>query len=215
MPRGGFFDKMHEGLAIREAAAYQDGLSILDSALPDNDNFTEQDATQWERRLGLITNSLVSLEDRKMSILQKMSHPGEIKGRQHYLFLERELQAAGFDVYVFENKFPDGYGDYYTRDPLDISGNVGGYTIQHGDPTPQHGDVQHGGAYQNLIANHIDEQIDWLFNTGPNLRSTFYIGGTPLGTFADVDEERKNEFRQLILRVKPTHMVGFLLINYV
>lgn len=213
MPVGGFFDKLHDGLAISEARLIDDALSTLDSAIPDNDNFNEGDALQWERRLGLITNELVSLANRKLAIKQKMAHPGTILGRQHYLFLERELQAAGFDVYVYENRFasyPDGYE---TQGPLVVSGGIGGISLQHGQV--QHGQRRHGVSFGQIIANSIDNEIDLNFNIGSNLRATFFIGGNPIGTFANVDAERESEFRQLILRVKPVHMVGYLLINYV
>ena len=212
MPKDGFFEKMHVGLILSEVRAYEDGLSVLDSALPDNDNFTEEDATQWERRLGLISNSSVSLANRKLAITQKMAHPGDIYGRQHYLFLERELQAAGFDVYVYENRFPAYPDGYETQTPEEVTGNS--FTAsQHGDF--QHGDLQHGGSVYPLIANSIDSSIDSSFNLGANLRATFFIGGPTVGSYADVDSERELEFRQLILRVKPTHMIGILLINYV
>src|SRR5688572_11845637 len=105
MPVGGFFEKLHNGLAESENRAYEDAVSILDSALPDNDKFTSADASSWEKRLGLITNTSVSLDDRKLSIIRKMAHPGSVKGRQHYLYLQGQLQAAGFDLNVYENRY--------------------------------------------------------------------------------------------------------------
>jgi len=188
-------------------------VSTLDSALPDNANFTADDATAWEKRLGLITNSDVPLADRKLAIIRKMNHPGSIPARQSPEFLQRELRAAGFDVYVYRNRFPDGMGGYITKDPLTVTGGIGGTNRQHGQF--QHGQAQHGSAYTNLIVNHIEEEKDAIFDIGSNLRSTFYIGGTPIGTFANVDADRKAEFRQLILKVKPAQTVGFLLVNYV
>jgi hypothetical protein len=250
MPVSGWSEKMHKGLIVSEERAWNDAKSVLDSALPDNSNFTEQDATDWEIRLGLITNPLVPLSDRKLAITRKINHPGTIKARQHYLYLQGQLRAAGFDVYVFENRFSDGLGGYYTKTPVEVVGEIYGSASQHG--TGQHGDFQHSSGesiaesmliteiefgdiqhdmfqhgdqqhstgvyfeYNNKIVNHIDENLDLQFRTyGSHLKNSFFIGGNPIGTFADVDINRKSEFRQLILKIKPAHAIGFLFINYI
>lgn len=213
-PLGGDFDKLTSGLAASEERAYLDAVSILDSALPDNSNFTSQDATDWERRLGLVTNTLVTLSDRKLAIIRKMNHPGTIKTRQSYLYLQGQLQAAGFNVYVYENRFSDGMGGYTTKTPTEFS--ILPYplgSVQHGDF--QHGDAQHGGGfYGNKVANHISRSDDDSFSVGLNFRSTFFVGGPTAGTWAVVDVNREDEFRQLILKIKPVQTVGFLLVNF-
>lgn len=239
-PRGGWRDKLHKAMGVVEAQAYSDNLATLNAILPDNDNFTAADATDWERRLGLITNSAVSLADRKLAILRKMNHPGTIKARQHYLYLQGQLQAAGFNVFVHENRFDDGLGGLVTIDVAqfigegieDIAthGDAQHGEIEHGDATTvfpelftfaehgeiEHGETEHGGwTYNEIIANEIVAEADFGFNTGENLRSTFFIGGEVAGTFADIDAEREAEFRQLVLRIKPVQTVAFLLINYV
>jgi len=215
MPAGGDMEKLHNALAQSEARAWNAAVAIKDSILPDNDNFTTDDATDWERRLGMIYSPLVPLVDRKLAIIRKMNFPGTIPARQHYLYLEGQLQAAGFSVYVYENRFalyPDGYE---TRNPLTVSSGVGAFQIQHGPW--QHGYRQHGQIYNpyNRVINYIDESQDATFNIGDNLRSTFFVGGAPIGTFANVDINRKDEFRQLILRIKPVQTVGILFINYI
>lgn len=213
MPLNGYLDCLHKGLAISEAQAYEDACAILNSVLPDNDNFSEDDATDWERRLGLITNPAVSLSDRKLAIIRKMNHPGNIPARQNYRYLQGQLQAAGFNVFVYENRFPDGLGGYTTLNPGLLAYGQGLVQFQHGQF--QHGlQIRTGKKFQNIIANHIDEQLDWNFNFGSNMRSTFFICGSSLGTYANVDEDRKKEFRQLILKIKPVQAVGFLFINY-
>lgn len=212
MPKGGVLEKLHDGLAISEERAYLDAMSILNSILPDNAGFTAADATAWEVRLGMITNNAVPLADRKAAIIRKMNHPGTIKARQYYLYVEAQLRAAGFDVYVYENRFalyPDGYE---TKTPEEVSGTTG-QDVQYGDV--QYGDAQMGDAFFEKVVNAIDEDIDLPFNIGTNLRSTFFIGGSPVGTFANVDVFRKKEFRQLILKIKPAQTVAFLFINYV
>lgn len=212
---GSDMEKLHTGLALSEARAYEDGLAILDSILPDNSNFTADDATDWERRLGLIYSPMVSLADRKLAIKRKMNHPGTIPARQHYLYLQGQLQAAGFNVYVYENRFALYPTGFETKNPLVVSSGVGAYKFRHGQFL--HGQKQHGVMYNpfNRVINHIEESRDATFNVGNNLRYTFFVGGSPIGTFANVDVNRKDEFRQLILKIKPAQTVGFLFINYV
>jgi hypothetical protein len=210
---GSNLEKLHRAFAVSETQAYNDACSILNNILPDNSNFTTGDASQWEERLGMINGDAVALADRKLAIKRKMQHPGNIPARQHYLYLEGQLQAAGFSVYVHENRF-DLYPDTYeTQNPRTIYGSSGWVTNLHG--TFLHGQALHGQYYSDIIANSIASEGDLSFNLGSNLRSTFFIGGQTLGTFANVDAEREAEFRQLILKIKPVQTVGFLFINYI
>lgn len=215
IPDDGNIDLLNSSLCESEARfkAYAD--SVMYGILPDNSNFTADDASNWERRLGLPSNSLVSLADRKLAIERKMNHPGDIKARQHYLYLQGQLQAAGFDLYVYENRFALYPTGYETRNPLTVSGGVGGVTKQHGQF--QHGQLMHGQVYDptKIIVNSIEESIDARFNVGSNLRSTFFIGANPVGTFANVDVNRKTELRQLILKIKPVQTVAYLFVNFV
>lgn len=213
-PFDGTLENLHQTLAISEEQTYNDAVSILYAILPDNANFTVDDATEWEVRLGLIVNQLTPLADRKLAIKRKLNQPGAAPAKSNWRYLEEQLQAAGFNVYVFENRFPDYPDGYITMTPFQFSGDNSFFIgNQHGDF--QHGDFQHGGRYTKFVANHIEEARDWYFNIGTNLRSTFFIGGSYEGDFANVDINRKDEFRQLILTIKPVQTVGFLLINYI
>jgi len=215
MSSNSLFEKLHVGLAQSEARAYNDAVSIKDSILPDNANFTADDATDWERRLGLIYSPLSSLVNRKLAIKRKMQHPGLIRARQHYLYLQGQLRAAGFDVYVYENRFLVS-SVLVTKPPTDFLFGIGVVQFQHGQA--QHGQRQHGGTWGNKIVNHIDEDLDLHFDVGSNLRSTFFIGGSDINNpaliMATVPLVRKQEFRQLILKIKPVQTVGYLFITY-
>lgn len=249
--------KLHDALAESENTAYSSALSVLDSILPDNDNFTTDDATSWERRLGLITNTNTPLTDRKRGLIRKMNHPGTIKARQHYLYLERELRAAGFDVYIVENRFLASttldeqlgileFGEwefggtninpdkYEVTDPNTFSNEYANFTVEFGEW--EFG----GGIDYSLVANHIDETLDndffstltdfelpelgavefgeWEFGGTftylQALRSTFFVSGNTPTEMANILASRKDEFRQLILRIKPVQTIGILLINY-
>ena len=230
-PKGGNMEKLNAALSQSEQRAFDDGVSILDEVLPDNANFTTKDATRWEFRLGMITNPAVSLDDRKLAIIRKMNHPGEIPARQSWDYIEETLQAAGFDVYVHENipptsieavlALPFAFGQL-GQSQLGQSqlGNV--YNI-YPDlfSCAQLGVGQLGQFslaqcwYNNKIVNNIEAAKDANWPVGAFKKHTFFIGAATLGEFADVDATRIDEFRQLILRLKPAQAVGYLLINYV
>jgi len=185
--------------------------SILDTILPDNPNFSEADAAIWEKRLGLLQGT--DLETRKKAIMRKLNSPGQCKGRQSLIYIQSQLQAAGFEVWLHENKFSDGSGGYVVTNPGD---GTGGYT-QHG--LGIHGVSTHGASgfpYNSIVANYDRKELE----TSPvysdiELRFTFFIGGQTFPNFASVPKNREREFRKLILTLKPQHMVAYLLINYV
>lgn len=214
MPFNGFFEKLHVGLSVSETQLYNDAIAIHYSILPDNSNFTEDDATDWERRLGLIANPNTPLADRKLAIKRKLNQPGLNPAKAHYQYIQSQLNAAGFNVYVYENKFPLYPEGYETKSPIEVSGDTSLLKKRrHGQF--RHGQFQHGGVFSNKIVNHIDEELDLNFNMGGSYRASFFIGGSPLGTSVNIPTSRKNEFRQLILQLKQVQTVGFLFINYI
>jgi len=203
---GGVFHRLFAGLAKSEEQAAVDTDSILDSILPDNDGFSAQDATEWEIRLGIISNSSVSLADRKAAILRKYNHPSDIRARQSAGFLEQQLRLAGYDVYVFENTIPET--------PQDAASIAGTLTAQMG--AFEFGQLEFNeteGSGIEQIVNRIDAAQDASFVAG-TLKQTFFIGGTPKGIFATIDINRKEEFRQTVLRLKPAQSVAYTFINY-
>lgn len=208
MPFGGFFEKLMVGLAQSEARAYDDAAAILFAIIPDNPGFTLDDCEDWEVRLGLISNSAVSLSDRMLAIRRKMAYPGDIKARQHYLYIQGQLQASGFNVYVYENIWQSGY-DLVTRTVFDVF-NLTNIQLELGDA--QFGDSQFGGGFHFFIANYIDPVLDAGFNVGSTLRFTFFIGGPIAGGFvpqANIPAARLSEFRELVLKLKPRRTTAY------
>jgi hypothetical protein len=204
---GGALYRLFAGLVKSENKAATDTDSILDSILPDNANFSAQDATEWEIRLGIISNSSISLADRKAAILRKYNHPSDIRARQSSGFLQDQLRLAGYDVYVFENTVP--------QTPQDLIGISGGLVAQMGAfefGQLEFNETGDGGVEQ--IVNRINATQDATFVAG-TLKQTFFIGGNPLGTFASVGANRKEDFRQTVLRLKPAQSVAYTLINYI
>lgn len=214
MPYNGVLDRLHKALSISEAQAYLDSTSILDSAIADNSNFTADDATAWEIRLGIAPSTgVVTLTDRVLAINRKYNHPGTIKARQNWRYVEAQLRAAGFDVYVYENIFSDGMGGFETKSPEQVLGTAAGAAFH--STTVYHGTIFHGGTFKNKVVDHVDEALDAPFIVGSNYRSTFFISSNVIDVFADVSEARKNEFRQLILQLKPSQTVAYLFVNYI
>lgn len=210
-PVNGYMDTLNTALSISESVAWKDALSTFNSMLADNNSFTEDDATDWERRLGLINGSGLDLETRKLLILQQYNFPGEILARGFWLYVQQQLRAAGFDVYVYENRFYE-LGSWITKTPIEI---LGGGITENQLADNQLGDAQLGGAYNLLIANSIEQSIDSNFNVGSNLRSTFFIGGATLGAYAYIPQELERQFRQLVLKLKPAQTIAYLFIVYI
>jgi hypothetical protein len=207
-------EKRETALAEIKSQGVDSAYSILYSILPDNDFFTEDDATKWERRLGMIVqNSSVPLADRKAAILRKYNHPGTILARQSYDYLQDQLNLAGFtNVVIYEN-IPRLPPSFYCGIQATGIAELGG-DCQF-SPLIEHGQIDNGSVFGNMIANHIDEIKDYYFDIGDNLSALFYVSGTPNGTFIDISASRKEEFRQLIMKLKPANTVGVLFVNYV
>lgn len=214
IPLNSNFELLHIALSVSEAQGWEDAVSILDSLLPDTDRFTEEDAEDWERRLGIITSEGTDLADRKAAIIQKLQAPGINPAKAHYLYIQQQLQLAGFDVWVHENIFPTyPPPGYITFAPNSLYGNGNFVAFRHG--MRNHGAGAHGSFYNNIIANSITQAGDLNFNIGANFRCTFFIGGETIGTYANVPSSREQEFRQLVLKLKPVQNIGYLFINFI
>jgi hypothetical protein len=183
----------------------------IDSTIPDNDNFSLQDCALWEYRFGIVTNENLTIAQRKDAIYRRMSRGRNVKARQGRLYIQEQLQLAGFNVFVFENGFIEGGVKVY-KTPIEINGSSA-LNVQHGLDL-QHGiGAQHGSVGSDIIAN--SNNPNESFSVGTNLWASFFIGGETLGEMASVDANRQIEFRELVLKLKPAHLVAFTFINFV
>ena len=206
MPKNGVFNNLHLSINRSFIRVIESCQSTIDSYFPDNENFTLQDALLWEYRLGLNLSQSATLEQRKQAILRKLAFPNNIKARQSRLFIESQLQLAGFDVYVHENLPP-----YQTPNNI-ISATLN--EVQHGNGL-QHGNgVQHGYSGFDVIANEATISESYSVGSG-NLWATFFIGGINLGDVATIPLNRVQEFKELVLKLKPVHTVAYTFVNYV
>jgi len=206
--------KFHKALAISEQKALDDAISVLDTILPDNNNFTSTDCDNWERRLGMTDNSAYSTTARKQFIVDKINAPGDYLHRQSALWLQQVLLNQSYisSVTITENRFGASY-PYTTKTP---ASQFGVPSAIH-QTTLQHNQVQHGKGW-NMIVNSLDNQVDSIFNIGgwssDNLKNTFFISGVDATTPLSIPASKEKAFRRLVLQVKPTHTIAFLLVNY-
>ncbi len=201
MRRNGMFNRLLRGLVVSETEMINQAKGLLNSILPDNDYFSETDATRWERALAIFGSSGLTLSERKLIIEDKIKYPGDIPARQHWLYLEGRLQNVGFSVYVHEN--PSGI---VLQDAL--YGNVKYGEMLYGQTTAYSGEI---------LANYIDssKDSDYIIGGQNNMYSVFFVGGATFPATANVPLSRKDEFRELILKIKPAQTIALLLINYV
>ena len=224
---GGWLKGLHEGLAVSETNTWNDANSVIDhSLLPDNDSFDADDADIWEGRLAIPFSAGATLADRKLAILRKWRYPGEVKARAHRLFIQKQLNDAGFtDVVLYENRVDDGAGGITTINPN------GYFGFQHGEF--EHGELEHGELGGEFLVNYIDASRDENFDLGSSYATTFFVASSLFGTIdslgvttpdytasasdilADIPLVRREEFRELLLRLKPAKTIGVLLINYI
>lgn len=206
MKKGSDFNLFHDVINKRFIQLLNDSRLFIDSSFPDNENFDINDIRLWENRLGLITNETVNVDIRRSAVLRKFAYPGNTKARQHPLFIQSQLQKAGFDVYIYENTFP-------YREPVDIS-DLATNKTQHGDPTQHGGGTQTGTDNYKVIANSLDPE-EFFDVPIDQLHLTFFIGGSVLGQLATIEQNRITEFRELVLKLKPANMIGWLFIKYI
>jgi len=206
-------ERLHSALAVSEARLYEDAKSTLLSIIPDNNSFTEEDATDWERRLGLTSSSLVPLQDRKAAILRKMASPGVNPARSAAKWLEYQLQEAGFNVYVYENIIPTYPTGYERIHPGEFNASILS-DLEFGGP--EYGEIEYGGYYNYIVANSVYNDGDvGNFNGISDYACSFFIGGSAFGTYANVLATREAEFRQLILSQKQSQNIAFCYINFI
>ena len=212
IPFQGIRYKINKALTLSENRAYSDAVLSDRSILADSKYFGKEDADLWELRLGIPNGSALPIETRRENILRKYAFPGTIIARANYRYVERELRKAGFDVYVHENRFPDGGGGFETKNYQQFV-NLDGFAVHYS--SVQLGFMQLGERNDHRAVNYLDPILDDPFNIVDNLERTFFIGAETAGEYAEVSLDRKEEFRKLILTLKPTQTLAYLVVNFV
>ncbi len=205
----------YKAINIQQQSAYVAVSNINRKLLPDNSEFDETEADKWERALAITPSQGATIQERRDEIARKLAHPGPYLNRQSKEYLQAQLDAAGFNCKVYENRFDDGVGGHETKSPFEVFG------VDETLPTSQDqlGDSQLGGSqlgakWKYLIVNSVENEKDQNFDIGLVLGQTFFISGDPITTPATINSNREKEFRRLVLKVKPAQTVAFLNINY-
>lgn len=212
MQKGGVMDNTHLAFNRSFIRVISDARLTIDSTFPDNENFSADDCTLWEYRFGMVTDTTLSVQQRRAAIYRRMSRGRNVPARQHQSYIEAQLQLAGFDVYVYENGFIEGGVRVYKKPEEIIAGSAG--EVQHGGLS-QHGiGMQHGGGTSQVIANSY--KPNEVFSVSDSkLWASFFIAGSTLGSIAEIPAKREEEFRELVLKLKPAHLIAFTFINYI
>lgn len=182
--------KLLYALGKSEQRAFLFALSTLDRILPDNENFTTGDATEWERRLNISGGvGYVPLSIRKSTILRKYQFPGGFLNRQNYRYIQAQLQLAGYNVTISENFSP-----------------LPGVSAVPHSSTTKHGAVRHALAVaaSDICANSADKGELLSIDT---YKGCFYIDGS-------IPVNAVKAFRILLLTLKPVNTVAILRLNY-
>lgn len=208
LPIGSTFRTFWYALGKSEARAYDFMKSILNQILPDNDEFTDDDAALWENRLNLKVNpDGLTLDERKDLIARKYSFPGQFIYRQNWRFVEYQLQLAGFNVWVHENRFPDGGGYEYLYWYETA-------VLQHDEDTEHGYQSEMGETGMDIVANEADFPEPFYIGAQENYKGVFFIGDEIFPDVANVSPLFRFELRKLILALKPANTVAILLCTF-
>ncbi len=211
---GGFLYRLHRAIGASQIALWLANENIMDALLPDNPNFSEADAVDWYRRYGLYNSGSVSFTDMKAAISQRASWPVTPLNQRCAAFMTAQLQLAGFNVKVYQNKFWTGSA-YIAKTPGEVLGEpvsesfLGGFYL---------GDAELGSAHLldgvSLCVNYLEDALDEPFVVSNYNQSCFIADPASVTTFASVPAARHVEFRQLLLKLKSVKMAAFLFVNY-
>ena len=207
--------KIHEAINETFLDLREEGFALINSVIPDNPYFTNEDCLFWEGKLGIISNSNLTIEQRRNIILNKLSFPRNIKARQSMKYIEKQLHLNGFtEVRVYANIFYNPNGTHYYMSPQQLSQQAA-MVVQHGGNTQHSNSTQHGDANVEVIANSVNDE-NYSIGGNENLWATFFIA-SPISVTEKgfVPNSRKKEFKELVLKLKPANTVAFTLINYI
>lgn len=169
----------------------------------------------WENQWGIIDYGQTDQQR-----IDRLNAAWSAVGGQSPRYLQDTLQAAGFDVYVYDSFEPGT--TLILRDPniipiellvnniLETNFEI---TSTSGDPTMFSGDPK---ALSGYFENFDFQKKEYVIPTDPDKYSCFvYVGGATFPNKANIPAEREEEFKTLCLKILPTHLWIGLLVNYV
>lgn len=211
----GDFDKFADVHAKSFGRASVDISQVLDYLFPDNTRYNIETATEWMKVLGIFNSGSLTLEEMTAAIISRWLYPNNTTGSAYYYTISLAIQAAGFAAGVYENRFYEG-GQWITKTPEQLWSELMSVAIC---GVPMCGETECGTEYLGMpvqrVVQYISEEQDSHFSISPNMRCTFFVASSDdISVKATLPLSRKDEFRQLLIQLKPIQAVGLAYINY-
>ena len=201
-----FFDALK--VIIEDARGYFD--TVYDSRFP---AFTDS-ISEWLSEFNLISSGDEAIDR------QSLAGAWRLNEYQSPKVIQDTLQAAGFDLYVYE-WWLDGSNPPIPKNPFQYLGGsifyttrCGGSSARCGNPEARcgNGDEANGDVLVNKTGlpqvNIIPQDQDkWPY--------FMYIGSANFPVQADIPAARKNELETLLLKICPSEQWIGLMINFV
>lgn len=238
---GGFFDSLIDGIAdsLEQIRIVLGGLADIRNAKK------TQVLGELERDTGVAFNSNLTEAQRRAALFSRLNATDNTGSRQE---LERALQLAGFDVFVYQNSpavdprnFEGSYlmtaddENAFADDENAIAGSFESELVVNGDifiDSPIYfmtaGDENAFADDENALAGTTGQrevEYQYFLPTESALWPfIFLVGGVAEFSItgeiisierADVPDDRRLEFREIILKYKPEYTWGVLVVNYV
>ena len=183
---------------------------------------------EWEKQFGL-SNSRLSDAQRR----ERLRAAWRDVGGQSPSYIQNQLQANGFDVYVHEWWEPGTepaigqHGTPEVRNPflvLNPQYMVSIPGVDCGEPLAECGEEfaecgNYVGGVGYPLVNKFVYDSDIVGYTIPNDASKWpyfmYVGGKNFGDVAEVPASRRFEFEALLLKIRPAHLWIGVIVRYV
>lgn len=187
----------------------------------------------WMNALGLIDQG--NDADNDAAIDRKLADVGGL----HAADMTRELQAAGFPLTVYPNRWtmtpdPETFGEtyfgsatfsnirrYHSRNLLELRYKIPSKTFGSSYFGSSTFGLSRADAGAEIVANSLDWTVDatlWVSMPDENERYRWHYGfivsGDTIFDIKTISEDRRRELRRLILEIKPLGMWAFLIVNY-
>jgi hypothetical protein len=216
-----------EGLAGAPADAREFVDLVFEDAFPATARDPNGALSEWEKQYGLTPSSTASEESRRLALAAEWA----ATGGQSPAYIEGVLQAAGFDVYVYE-WWLSGPDPYVPRDPRLYTTTPLVGTVQCGDPDAYCGNPE--AQCNQFLVNDPGYvvNLDLTPRSPPYITSNearwpyfLYIGGNPDNIepgdeppddipIANIDASRRDEFQRLVLKLRPAQHWIVLRVSY-
>lgn len=193
---------------------FSDARQFVDEIYEDLWPETTRALTEWENQYGLEPNP--DEATRRLNLAAELA----ASGGQSPSYIQGVLRTAGFDVYVHE-WWASG-PPYVARDPHDYVADVLLGSIQCGEALAQCGEPL--AECNNVL---VSDPL-YLVNEDLTQRAPppipadeatwpyfWYVGAETFPVHAEVPEERKAEFKRLLMKLGPSHLWVVTLIDYV